>query len=860
MSHKHILLVFLSLFVSVSFAQTPALVRNTSKPYALSGGLEGRHLALWHSHGRYYELANARWEWQRARMFQTVEDRFPATFVLPYLVPMLENAGAVVLLPRERDVNPHASVADNDKMLCTGSYSEKDGKHKWKKGRGHGFGQPRETLSDGENPFETGTFHETETVADAQDAGSVTWRPDFKDTQRVAVYVSYHSTSHSTTDAQYTVRHQGGETHFSLNQRMNGGTWVYLGTFTFAPNGEDGVTLTSLSSDPGKTLTADAVRFGGGMGNVARQADGTKIYDNTKKKKDKSSFTKRPSDQVFEIPATVSGDPRWLEGARYYLQFAGMPKSVYSSSNYTNDYTDDYKSRGLWVNYLKDKLSVPLELSFAFHTDAGTYPGDKIVGTLGICNTKTLKTSRAYCETICNSILNDVRAQICPQWNSRGIWDRDYNECTVPTVPSMILELLSHENFADMRYGHDPKFQFTVSRAIYKGMLRYVAQRRGFTPIVQPLPVDSMAARLQDDGTAVLTWRAVEDALETTAHADSFIVYTRRGKGDFDNGVVVREPRFQCPVKAGEILSFRVGALNGGGESMPSEILAVGRAENATSPKVLVINAFDRLSGPDAFVTSDDSQAGFLGETDNGCANGTLLSYIGPQREYRRSMPWTDDDAPGFGDSRATWEKTVCVGNTFDYPALHGESLMKSGCSFESVSAAAADSLSSGYPVVDLILGKQKSLSPALQENIASYCRQGGAMLVSGAYVGSKIDKKFTGDVLKVTLRDECAATNGDVAYVASPLSKGGEHVSYRHQPGPDGYAVESPDAVISTEATGATVLRYGENGLSAAVVFPGTAKSPWRTAVSAVPLESVADDAARHGLFQKLLNYLLKK
>jgi len=37
----------------------------------------------------------------------------------------------------------------------------------------------------------------------------------------------------------------------------------------------------------------------------------------------------------------------------------------------------------------------------------------------------------------------------------------------------MLLELLSHQNLADMKYGIDPRFKFLVSRAIYKGMLRY---------------------------------------------------------------------------------------------------------------------------------------------------------------------------------------------------------------------------------------------------------------------------------------------------------------------------------------------------------------------------------------------------
>ena len=59
-----------------------------------SKGLSGRHIALWQSHGRYYEAKTERWEWQRAATHRTVEDMYTQTYVLPFLIPMLENAGA----------------------------------------------------------------------------------------------------------------------------------------------------------------------------------------------------------------------------------------------------------------------------------------------------------------------------------------------------------------------------------------------------------------------------------------------------------------------------------------------------------------------------------------------------------------------------------------------------------------------------------------------------------------------------------------------------------------------------------------------------------------------------------------------
>lgn len=93
------------------------LVTDISAPYTPTNGLQNRHIALWQSHGWYYEPKLDRWEWQRARIFQTVEDLYTQSYVLPFLVPMLENAGANVLLPRERDCQTAEVIVDNDGCL-----------------------------------------------------------------------------------------------------------------------------------------------------------------------------------------------------------------------------------------------------------------------------------------------------------------------------------------------------------------------------------------------------------------------------------------------------------------------------------------------------------------------------------------------------------------------------------------------------------------------------------------------------------------------------------------------------------------------------------------------------------------------
>ena len=81
-------------------------------------GLSGNSIALWHSHGYYFEMNLDRWEWQRARLFGTVEDISVMGYVLPYLTKMLENSGANVFLPRERDVQTREVIVDNDRSTA----------------------------------------------------------------------------------------------------------------------------------------------------------------------------------------------------------------------------------------------------------------------------------------------------------------------------------------------------------------------------------------------------------------------------------------------------------------------------------------------------------------------------------------------------------------------------------------------------------------------------------------------------------------------------------------------------------------------------------------------------------------------
>ena len=855
--------------------ETKPLVSNISAPYIPTNGLYNRHIAMWQSHGWYFEPKLDRWEWQRARIFQTVEDLYTQSYVLPFLVPMLENAGANVLMPRERDLNTAEIVIDNDGVLNGNStYVEKSGDKKWMQGNGTGFAHLRNFYKDFENPFKEGTYRTVETIKKGTET-TVEWIPEIPTAGQYGVYVSYQTLPNSADDALYTVYHKGGETQFKVNQQMGGGTWIYLGTFGFDAGKSNAykVVLSNRSAKAGKVITADAVKIGGGVGNVARGESNE-----------------------------TSGYPRFCEASRYWLQWAGIPDYVYSDSKGKNDYTDDYKSRGIWVNYLaggsevnpnEEGLNIPVNLSFAFHTDAGTTLNDSIIGTLGIyctnsdneefANGSSRYLSHDLTDLIQTNIVNDIRTLHEPNWSRRGMWNKSYYEARVPRVPAMLLELLSHQNFADMRYGLDPRFRFTVSRAVYKGMLQFLCAQYNMDYVVQPLPVDHMALQFTGDNEVELTWQPVEDPLEPTAKAEKYIVYTRIGNADFDNGTLVERTNYRTTISSGTIHSYKVVAVNKGGLSFPSEILSVGQP---FQPKgtVMVVNGFDRISAPADFVApapGDTQFAGFLDDLDHGVPYLKDISYIGKMKEFRRAIPWMDDDASGYGDSYADYETKVIAGNTFDYPAIHGAAILKAGYAFVSCSDEAVENgrvSLNDYQTVDLILGKEcqtkmgrggitplqyKTFSQPMQEAITAYCNQGGNIIVSGAFLGTDLwdnrltiseeaDKKFATDVLKYKWRVGQAALKGKVKSVASPFPMLTGNYTYHNELNEESYVVEAPDAIEPASKDAYTVMRYSENNLSAGVAYQGD----YKTYIMGFPFETIRTEAERETLMKAILTF----
>lgn len=870
---------------------TPLRFDMSSKAH-ITNGLQGRYIATYGSHGIYYNQQLDLWKWQRAKILTTVEDVYTTAYTMHMLVPMLENAGAIVLQPRERDTHSQEVVIDDTDCTLTAG---------WQRTNTDGFAIPATPLLEKQNPFTMGGYSYHHGNASAS---SFRYSISMPSTDDYALYISFKTLPNSTEKAVYTVMHEGVTTYFHVNQRMGGSTWIYLGTFRFGSDTRRN--YVEVSSLDNGTLTSDAIKVGGGMGSVARYPN-LFITDNIKSSDNRALYDmlhqKQPvisqadslfADSIARLGAYTSSYPRWLEGARYFMQYSGIPDSVYNFSFSHNDYIDDYASRGRWANYLAGGsevipdapgLGIPIDLFLAFHSDAGSRTNDSIIGTLAIytdfdndknrtyANGASRLAARDYADLVQTQIVGDMQALYAPEWQRRQLLNSSYSESRNPKMPAMLLELLSHQNFADMRYGLDPRVRLAISRSIYKGMLKFLAEQYGKQYVVQPLPVKSFAIDRHAKQLR-LTWQPQDDPLEPSAKAQYYIVYTREGNNDWDNGFMVNTCGYSLTPIPGKQYDFYVVAANDGGISMPSEVLSACLFPD-TDKCALIINGFTRLAAPDSY--ADSIYAGFI-PSSYGVPYKKDVCYIGAQYEFRRDLEWQSDDNTGAGGCYGNYATTVMAGNMFDYPVMHGHVLSDMHISYVSTSVDALlsrpqtdDNALRQYTLVDLILGKQRETSlgtikplvdfktfpTPLQDLLRRYADvPQSRLLVSGAYIGSDMnndaDRLFLRDILHSDFATAHATTNGQIV-LRAPLGSHSQTTQLQVTPDPNITVSEDPDGLKPYGDNAKTVARYHDTQVSAATFWTDADKNK-RTLTFAFPLESTHDF---YSLFRKSVELL---
>ncbi|GBD08039.1 hypothetical protein HRbin22_00268 [Candidatus Thermoflexus japonica] len=752
-----------------------------SRPQA-QGFLSGKAVYLSAGHGWYWYAPGGRWLTQRGNTNGLVEDLNNAETVNQFLIQYLFNAGADVWPVRERDMNPWEGIADNDNPQV---YQEQGA---WSPGTlpGYNGGTYRTALT----ALGAGTAQAVWTLVPPQDGV-------------YAVYVWYTSGSNRSTDAQFLIEHAGGRSEVRINQQGHGYTWRYLGSFPFRGGQPARVILTNRTDRPenlNRVVVADAVRIGGGMGTV--NGDGPP-----------------PS-------PGPSGRPRWEEAARYWAKYQGAPPSVYDPfqcSTYSScgDWIDDVTARPRYVEWEREPFDDPVY--FSFHTNAynGTLRGtESYVYDNSDPNYRRTPGSLELQDAIHTQVIQDIRAGWDPNWIDRGKKQANLGELRLlSTMPGVLLEAAFHDNPQDAAALKDPRFAMLVARAIYKGIVRYYAQRDGRSPVFLPEPPQAPVARQTGPGQVTLSWQpSPSDGGVLLGHpATAYKVYTSTDGFAWSDGVVVNGTSYTLSgLPEGTTLFFRVTGLNAGGESFPTPVVGV-RVGPWGAPRLLIVDGFDRL---DAAMRPTENLGGSLGVVTR--------------------MP-------------------IARMNGFDALAGVGRALALpwDGATDEAVSGGSIGL--EGYPVVLWLLGEEGFSEPTLDDGararLRNFLANGGRLILSGSNVGqdlSQRDPGFLADALRAGFAADDAGTR-TVRPVSGGLLDGIGDLTL--DDGTMGsHRVTTPDVLVPGREAQA-LMQYPDG--RAAATFYG-APCP-QVAVFGFPLESAWPMAARAALLARLLDAMTR-
>jgi hypothetical protein len=444
-------------------------------------------------------------------------------------------------------------------------------------------------------------------------------------------------------------------------------------------------------------------------------------------------------------------------------------------------------------------------------------------------------------------------------WNRRELYDRNYSESRVPEVPSAILETMSHQSFPDMRYGQDPNFRFTLARSIYKTLLRYINDQHGTSFVVAPLAPDNFRIEFKDKNTVHISWNAVNDPQEPTSKPSGYLLYTAMGDADFDNGTYVKKTSYEVKLEPGQTYHFRVSAVNRGGESFCTEVLSAYYQPEATKT-VMIVNGFHRVSSP--AVRDNDEEQGFDLNEDPGITYGPTLGWVGCQINFDRTQMGNENGGLGYSDEEL--QGRLIAGNDFNYVRTHADAIAATrkynivSCSNEAIETGKVNL--SRYAAVDLLLGLErndghslnyyKSFTSLLQTALQKYSQNGGALLVSGAYVGSDMttdtEQQFLASVLKCRYAGRSQAGSGTVKGLGITLN-------YWNELNANHYAATSVD-ILQPVKPAFTAMQYAD-GQDAAIAYKQGCE---RLFVMGFPFECIKDRQKRFSIMQGILNYLL--
>jgi N-acetylmuramoyl-L-alanine amidase len=763
------------------------------------GALSGKIVFTSPGHGWQWSDTLGRYATDRGDNNEVVED-FGNQDQMTAYADYLLRAGATVVPMRPVGRQTNEVVLDNDSpgVTFSGSWANSTSTKYYDEDYGVGAADAV--------PYRSAT-----TVTGAETA-TATYTPNIPAAGFYPVYTWVLSGSNRTLQT-YRVIHTGGTTEITVDHSLVGNGWVYLGTYHFDTGSSatlGSVQITNQAGVAGKAVIADAIRFGNGIGD--------------------STVSGGPS---------PSGYPREDEDSWHWIA-----RSIGVGTSLATAIGSGVNNVSAPSNFAEYMYNGPFggALYMGIHSNAG---GGR--GARGLYTTST--TSRtpnqvALALLVGNQINQDMQAL-------NGVFEFNWTTGTAnedhhinfgeidlgadAEMDATIAEVAFHDDPSDAAIMRDPKGRDQIARSLYQATLQYFSTygSPATTNVSLPTPPVNVSAVSNASGQVTVSWAAgpTTPASVNGAAATGYRIYASTDGYGFDGGTFISGGSTTTATLNGYDphipYYFRVVAVNAGGESKPSEVLAV--LPSGGEKQVLIVSGFDR------FDRTEDFRYPYLGQA---------VDRVWPR--YNNSFDYVVQVQTALQATR---------------PGMHVASTSNEAVISGAVNLA-------DYDTVVWVLGEESAATRTFdateQAKVEQFIAGGGNLFVSGSEIAWDLDSQNNGRAFfENTLKANYVADDANTytaSAVAGGIFAGLPNLSFSNGAqfsSLDGqlYNVDFPD-VIGAQLGAQLALNYsGGSGGGAAIQVSGTG-GRGDLVLFGFPFESITTAANRTAVMDRVLTF----
>lgn len=759
-----------------------------------TGALAGRIIFTYGGHGRTWDGTstdtmhpNGQWRWQRGFVNSMNEDLGNVDGCDAFAAYCF-NAGATVVPFRPLGYQNNEVIVDNTSAVFGGTWSDSGST------RYYGPGSP---------PYRFASTANSETA-------TATFTPTIPAAGYYPVYCWANYGSDRVPGQLYRIKSTGGESQVRVDHRRVGCGWVYLGThyFNAGSNSATGSVIVSNLNPPSVpagsyVAIADAIRFGDGMGDAN---NGYGI----------SGYSRREESTVY-----------WIQNGMGH----GGDDTIWSNSNTADDENKSWSAppemAGQMYRVHSDTTTLDKRyaLYLGWHSNAGGGRGSEGLITGSDTTNQAWWAAKVSDEVDAACLEEDANWEFTWFNKAASTYTGGYGEISDgyfgSEMDATIIEVAYHDDASDAALLRDPKVRNVCGRAAYHAAVEYFNNFRGGPLAYLPEPPVRFRALNNGSGGVSLSWQPGPTGGTKGQAATSYRVYQSPDGLGFDGGTVAATNSLTVNgLTAGQTYYFRVAGVNAGGESFPSDTLAV-RVKASGSPKILIVNGYDRLDRRN--------------NVDRGLTSASVVEQLILERN-----------------------------NSYNYVRQHGAAIANFGMTFDSCdndSVRNSDILLTNYQVLVWISGEQSSADNTFnateRTKVTAFLNAGSKnMFVSGAEIGYElaglaVDTTFYNNVLEAGYAGDDGGSY-QATGVAATIFAG---MVMDFSPSFTVYNVDFPDKLSAINGSVVAANYTGGGSGGAAIQFSGG--SPARKVVNlGFPFECIGSSTTRNSVMTAALTF----